>query len=69
MRNIDILVWICSSAIKAFYFYWINIIHRIKIYKAFIECIEFNLQIINPNLDVFFLTQMIFIHSTTTRSV
>lgn len=68
MRNIDTTVWICSSAIKAFHFYWINIIHRIKVYKTFIEC-KFNLQLVNPNLDMSFLTQMIFIHSTTTRSI
>lgn len=34
--NIDILEWICSSAIKAFYFYWINRIHRNKVYKTFV---------------------------------
>lgn len=35
--------------------------------KTFTES-KFNFQLVNPNMDVSVLTQVIFIHSTTTRS-
>lgn len=53
MRNIDVLQ-ICSGAIKVFYFYWINLIHR-KVYKTFIEN-EFDFQLVSPTVNMSFLT-------------